>query len=605
MAKKKKEEQRFFGQMPIPNSRKRYKAVKKAWNGLNRRITTDSGGLSDMAGMSTIEYPYLVPAKVLSEHNRIMWNCNEREAVGIFSFDDFLLVIYKEVDKIKIDYINETGDIYTGTLKEDTDNVDELKVADDNRQRCVVQFNVLDDILNPVGSGITRKLIILPDKKVIDYENDADFIPMSLEVETKEFTYPTVEQIDEKLKVDGIEDEEDAISAIIAETSVCDYLKNELKASRRYVYRNTRDGNCYEWIRDTEAEIAQWQYCVSPVFPDLDYATVSHGRLFGVGRGRIYASGYNDYANWTFDSVDEYNESNAWCSSAQANTKYDGEFTGITSYQGHVIAFKRDIAHEIYNTKNPFRVLDLYGDGTIDNRTIQEVNGLLLFVSKGAVHVYNTSTLKDVGYNLGIDVYMEEREKDDVIVSGTDGRNYYLWISRWDSQAKGDREIIYVYDTFCGQWSVLLDNRENTIKAHPVGIAANKNGVFFLRSVYDDIDADYGHVMTLIDVRDTDDWHFETDLMTNEEYDIKHLKKVQVRTRIDEGAGYTIKVILSDETEQEVFSSGGKDGDVVARFILRKTAAYGVKLKFEGQGFVRFYNMELIYEDGGEVNVTI
>ncbi len=585
MAKKKKEQQRFFGQMPIPNSRKRYRTVKSTWEGLNRRLTTDSGGLSDMAGMSTKEYPHLVPSKVLKEHKKIKWppyiseEENYREALGIFGFDDFLVVIYKSSDKIMLDYIDGDGNIYSGVIKQDVD--------DDSRQRCVVQFNVLDDILDPVGSGVTKKLIILPDKKTIDFKINEESLNEDDELVIADLVVNTItfENTDDEL-------------------SDPEYLKTIEKANRQHIYQNKETGICYEWYRDTEADIAQWQVCEVPLFPDLDFATVSHGRLFGVGRGRIYASGFNDYSNWTFDTADEYNDSNAWCSSAQANTKDDGDFTGITSYQGHVLALTKDVAYEIYNTKNPFRVLDIYGDGTIDNRTIQEVGGILFFVSKGSVHAYNTSSLKDISYDLGIDVFMEEDERDDVIVSGTDGRNYYLWISRWDNMERIDRETIYVYDTFCGQWSVLVDNSQDGIKAHPVGIATNKNGVFFLRSVYDEDAIEHGSLLTLGDVTKSDTWYFETDLMTNKEYDIKHLKKVQLRTYIDDGAKYTIKAILSDGTMQKVFDSENRSGDIVARFVLRKTAAYGIKLRFEGCGYVRFHNLELIYEDGGEINVT-
>ncbi len=655
MAKKNKEEQRFFGQMPLPNSRKRYRTVKKAWNGLNRRITTDSGSLSGMVGMSTKEYPYLVPSKVLKTakiQGNSLWECSLsadddgnvscKEALGVFGFDDFLIVIYREITKsnkyIKLDYIKGKK-TYTGIIRDENEEtkqagdgaaISEPNIDCDNRQRCVVQFIALNDVTEPLDSEVTKKLIIFPDKKTIDFNPTADdnniIAVNALEQRRILFQYPSTEDIETKLDKKIAEATPDEFKAAVdsllsaeGALSESEYLKDIEKADRRYIYQNTATLNCFEWYRDIEAEIAEWQWCIAPTYPNLDYAAVSQGRLFGVGGGKIFASGYNDYANWVFDTQDEYNESNAWYSTAQANTKADGEFTGITSYKGHVLAFKKDLTYEIYNTKNPFRVIDIYGDGTVDNRTVQEVNGNLFFVSGGAVHIYTGDTPKPVSYNLGIDVFKEEGDIDDIIVSGTDGRNYYLWISRWNNDDHTDREIIYVYDTYCGQWSILLDNTEKGIDFHPVGIASNKNGVYFLRSINtengtvadrllttNDIEA-YGSLLTFADVSDSDTWSFETDLMTNESYDIKHLKKVQLRAEADKGAAFTITAQYTDGKEEQAvydYAANAKT-DIVARFVLRKSAAYGVRLKFSGRGYVKFHNLELIYEDGGEVNVTL
>ena len=86
-------------------------------------------------------------------------------------------------------------------------------------------------------------------------------------------------------------------------------------------------------------------------YQTLKYATVHLSRLFGVDDDRVYASGFNDYTNWNLDTVDEYNVNNAWVSPAQANTKANSSFTGITTFMNHVICFKENFMHEIYNNK--------------------------------------------------------------------------------------------------------------------------------------------------------------------------------------------------------------------------------------------------------------
>ena len=99
------------------------------------------------------------------------------------------------------------------------------------------------------------------------------------------------------------------------------------------------------------------------ITPPIKYATVHLSRVFGVSDDCVFASGFNDYTNWSLDTSDDeegYNESNAWMSQTQSNTKADGKFTGIINYQGHIVCFKRDFMHEIYNTKNPFRINEAF-----------------------------------------------------------------------------------------------------------------------------------------------------------------------------------------------------------------------------------------------------
>ena len=83
---------------------------------------------------------------------------------------------------------------------------------------------------------------------------------------------------------------------------------------------------------------------------------------------------------------DDIQEWHAWKSATQSNPyASDAKFTGITSFQNHIIAFKDGFIHELYNTKNPFRIQDLFREGCIDNRSICEVDGSLYFVDRDGV----------------------------------------------------------------------------------------------------------------------------------------------------------------------------------------------------------------------------
>lgn len=316
--------------------------------------------------------------------------------------------------------------------------------------------------------------------------------------------------------------------------------------------------------------------------PTLKYATVHLSRVFGVDDDRVYASGFNDYANWNLDTADEYNESNAWCSPAQANVKADSKFTGITTYQNHVVCFKRNFMHEIYNTKNPFRIQDIYAEGTIDNRTIQDVDGRLIFVSDDNVKIYTGSNPKIISYNLNIPKY-------DTAFSGQDGRSYYLYVK------SGTEGHFFVYDTMIDEWS----ERDATEYGEIKGFANNSQGVymFTLHNIYKLNTSDFAG----------QEWAFETDLMTNQTVDIKHIKKLQMLGDFVD-CNLDVYILYDDEefnaeTSHKVYSRTALNGKKPIRVKPRMTAHYGFKLHFEGVGYARLYELEIFAQQGGELYV--
>ncbi len=538
---KKNENKLSYLQMPLPSGKKYYKMIKRSWCGLNYRQTIDTGALSMEKNISTLEEPYLVPSE-----KHILNARDYPNPIGIFGFDNFLLIIYRPDASIWIDYINtDTFTVSSGKLQsEDATEADEYP-------RCVVQFNVYDTPTDPVSGNYVKKLLIFPDKKSMDFEIDSDeFTISNMSVLVKEYTNET----DPYLPPDT--------------------------ASHNFYYRNTYDNNVYRWVDDIgDSENSGWKVSVPPAMPDIKYAAVHLSRLFGVDDNRVYASGYNDYTNWNLDTVDEYNESNAWCSTAQSNTKAGGVFTGITNFGGHIVCFKRDYMHEIYNTKNPFRIQDIYAEGTIDNRTIQDVDGRLIFVSEDNVKIYTGSNPRIISYALNMSEYVNA-------VSGTDGRCYYLYC-----EDAGENKRLFVYDTFTELWS------EQAIGQRIVGFAHNKSGMYMLcgNGLICKMDTgDYSH-----------SWSFETDLITNETVDIKHIKKIQMFADIAEGANIKVYVLYDDEKFDKIDShlvyESSSYGQKPIRVKPRKTASYGIKLHVEGFGYVKLYELELFMENGGDL----
>lgn len=549
MAKKSENELTYL-QMPLPSSRKYYKMTKKTWQGLNLRQTIDTGSLSMENNISTLEAPYLVPSQKPKAYKGAY-----SRPIGLFGFDDFLIVIYRIKTAIYVDYIttDEDGDVdevYTGTLQASG------ATSSDEYPRCVVQFNVYDTPTDPVSGNYVKKLLIFPDKKSMDFEITDDFTISDMSVLVKTYYNDTEED-------DGT-------------------YPPPSSASHNYYYKNTYNQDVYRWVDDdSDSDNCGWKVSIPPAMPDIKYAAVHLSRLFGVDDTRVYASGYNDYTNWNLDTVDEYNESNAWCSPAQSNTRAGGVFTGITNFQGHVVCFKRDYMHEIYNTKNPFRIQDIFAEGAIDHRTIQDVDGKLIFVSGDDVKIYTGSNPRIIGYNLNMPQYEKA-------VSGTDGRCYYLYCEDENGYAR-----FFTYDTVCEQWS------EQSIDDEVLDFAHNKNGMYML--------LDDGYVYRLDSGNYAHNWSFETDLITNETVDIKHVKKIQMLADIKRNANIKVYILYDDEefdedTSHLVYSSTGY-GRKTIRVKPRQTASYGIKLHVEGYKYVKLYELELFMENGGDLYV--
>lgn len=635
MAKKKNENTLQYLQMPLPSGRKYSKMTKVAFGGLNKRYTLDSGDLSMESNISTKEYPYITPSE---GHDLEVWNAynyddySQKKPISMHAFDDFFIVIYRDNGAIKIDYYDADGNVYTGIIKSSG-----ATYKDDNIPRSVVQFNVYDTPTDPVSGQFIKKLLIFPDKASMFMKIEkATSNPSGWSDKQKNAAktdvlycygtgankyYYTVNVVENK-------DDDGNVTSYTREVKqngsagnfICDgmdvlvktYTNDEppylppSQASRKYYYKNlsqaARDDDTlygsaiYRWVDDEmDSENSGWKISIPPTMPDIKYATVHLSRVFGVDDDRVYASGYNDYTNWNLDTVDEYNEANSWCSPSQSNTKAGGTFTGITTFQNHVICFKRDFMHEIYNTKNPFRLQDIYAEGAIDNRTIQDVDGKLIFVSEDDVKIYTGSNPRIIGYNLNMPRY-------EYAVSGTDNRNYYLYCEDAD-----ENKHLYVYDTYTDLWS------ERVIADRVLSFAHNKNGMYMLcRSVLrgagaNGEDWEYGLIFKL----DTDDynhsWSFETDLITNKTVNIKHIKKLQMLVDVAENANLKVYILYDDKefdpnTSHLVYTSK-KAGQYPIRVKPRKTANYGFKLHLEGYGYVKLYELEIFVEAGGDLYV--
>jgi len=327
--------------------------------------------------------------------------------------------------------------------------------------------------------------------------------------------------------------------------------------------------------------------------PNIKHAAVHLSRLFGVDDDRIYASSFNDYANWSLDTIDDHNASNAWVSPAQSNTKADGNFTAITMFANHVICFKKDYMHELYNNKNPFRIQDIFAEGTIDHRSIQDVNGRLIFVSSNGVKAYTGGNPRDIGYNLGVNKFTKA-------VAGTDGRKYYLYCS-----TEKKEHNLFIYDSAVDQWA------EESIDFEVRGFAKTTTGMYMLAFIYVNELNPNSRIYKLDTGDYSHNWAFETDFYMGQSIDITHIQKIQFYAELANGSKLQAYLLYDDEvfnasTSHKIYdhtNTTGATKKVTVRVVPRQTANYGFKLRVNGYGFARLYHLEAFIRQGGELFV--
>lgn len=557
MAKKKKEQSLQYLQVPLPNlNQDAFRSIKVVWGGLNKREFYDSGEMSAESNISTSKYPYLTPSEKRIEYCDIEFP----NPIGLFGFEDCLFIV--NWDK------NILGDFWES---------DEFEFSQSG---------------GPSKLGIYGNLARHQQHKNMPEWVNRDFILItrlrkqgnSL-VRTTRIMYEGTDPGVTKTK----KEEQRSLVRFNVYTNPDLPLKSDLD-KRILIYP---DKISFNFLNKVSFEIEPFGIAPGRTVPDIKYATAHNSRVFGVTNNVVFASRYNSYDNYTTDNAAVSGAGNAWYSLSQSNTDADGDFTGITTYGDRVVCFKKDFMQEIYNNKNPFRIKDIYAEGCIDNRTIQEVDGTLFFVSEDNVKIYTGGNPEILSYNLGIKKYQN-------CCAGNDGRNYYLYC-----EDENNNGAIYVFDTYTKLWS------RQSVEYQVVGFAKTTEGLFLLSKETDDAGATYYGKIYKIDTNDYNhEWSFDTEIMTaidgTRTVDIKHLRKIQLMADFGEGSTLEVYAIYDeDETNKQMLCNiSGKTGVHPIRMLVRKSANHSLKLRFEGKGYIKLYEMELITTAGGVKNVS-
>lgn len=329
-------------------------------------------------------------------------------------------------------------------------------------------------------------------------------------------------------------------------------------------------------------------------YPPIKYASVYCSRLFGVDDNLVYASAFNDYANFDLDTADDTNTANAWVSMSQSNVKADGRFTAIWTYDNHVVLFKRGFMQLVYNNKNPFRIVDVGSYGCDNPYAITEIDGVLYFASEGVIYRYTGGTPKKISGELG-----DSLNTDDAVLGGYNGR---LYVQLHDG--------LYTYKS--GVWSKIRDDDAES----PVQFASTDWGLIAkcadgkLR-LYDYDESAYGdaggNAGTEIGNKEyVSDWWFETDFIAGGRLDVRRIKKISLLCDIGNGASVRAYLMRPEDefsasmTPSLASENGGRR---LMRSMIRMTSCYMHKIRIAGSGDVKVLALELILSWGGDLYI--
>lgn len=338
--------------------------------------------------------------------------------------------------------------------------------------------------------------------------------------------------------------------------------------------------------------------------PYMSLVATYASRLFGVDENNVYASAYNNYADYSLDTAEDVSAAHAWMSMSQSNTKADGTFTAIASYDNHVVLFKKDFMQLVYNNKNPFRIVDVGAYGCDSQMAVCEMNGALYFASQDAVYAYAGGTPKVISKNLDIKDFSGA-------ILGAFKDTLYLFHDG----------LLYAFKN--GAWSCLGKPQAEDKDAEIVQFATLDYGICALtkgdgftgsRVYFIDWAEEAAENATGLDWTPTysADWWFESDFMMRARGGLLNVRRAKKLTVLCEGvenaeiAAYllTDDEIFDPDTARLVGSiTFSEDGIRELRVLTRQFSGWAHRLRFVGSGYVKIWAVELQVSWGGDLYV--
>ncbi len=300
--------------------------------------------------------------------------------------------------------------------------------------------------------------------------------------------------------------------------------------------------------------------------PDIKYATVHLSRVFGVDGDRIYASAFNDCGDFKLDTASDIGASNAWATTSQSDTRASGGFSAVACCDGYAVCFRRDFMQQVYNNKNPFRIVDIGTWGCFDNFSHCTWNSMLVFASESGIWLYSGGYPRLISEKLGIKDFSGTR-------LAANGDQLYAYVPSEDR--------VFTYENTGNSWG------EREISGIAI-MTASGNEVYALKKD--------GSVW-LVDGGEYGEFCVETDFMSLGIQNPKSLKGVAATAELGENSSLEVSLVYANGELRAVSSTS--PGLQVLRTAVRTRRSDFAKVRLSGRGKVDMFGLSVsfAYED--------
>lgn len=318
--------------------------------------------------------------------------------------------------------------------------------------------------------------------------------------------------------------------------------------------------------------------------PKMDFLIECGNRLWGCRYGEnsegtfvneIYASALGSFREW-------YDFSGISTDSYIASVGTDGEFTGAINYRGQPIFFKENSYHAVYGSYPAnFQITTDTGIGVQkdSHKSLCVIQNVLYFKAVDGIYRYDGASYNKISEPLGLVSYIEA-------AAGSIDNKYYV------SMKNGNGEwCIFVYDTEKGLW-----HKEDLVCAKC--FTRHKNDLYFV----DSRDGLLYTVKGTVGTKESEDvsWMAETGKIGYSVIDAKYLDKLQLRVELPVGSEVRLYAEYdSDGYFEFIGAVSGKSNRAFTIPIFPRRCDH-FKLRVEGEGECKIFNLVKVMENGGE-----